>query len=131
MISVGTQMFPHILDSKTAYDAWRRLEYYCAPENATEIRRLRKEFGNIKMKDNNVDEYITKFEGLQSQLAHQGILIPDAHLLGGLSEKHENVAIMIESSTDRIDEASSKLKLMIIVREMDRVKMIQQEKRRH
>ena len=115
--SVGAQMFPHILDSKTAYDAWRRLENYCAPKNATEIRRLRKEFGNIKMKDNNVDDYITKFKGLQSQLAHQGVLIPEeeliAHLLGGLSEKYENVAIMVESSTDRIDEACSKLRLMI------------------
>jgi transposase InsO family protein len=113
--SISGQMIPYILGTKNAHEAWKKLEDYCAPKNAGEVRRLRMELARMELRsDDKMDDYIGNAKRLKMEIANQGIIIDDVelitYLLSGLTEKYETIAQIIENSNLPFDDACSKLK---------------------
>jgi len=115
--SISGIMIPHIIGVKTAYEAWNKLESYCAPKSATEIRRLRKDLSQLKLRgDNKIDEYIAQVRQIREELANQEIYIDDSemisHLLNGLGRNYETLSQIIENENGTLEDAFSKIRML-------------------
>lgn len=119
MRSIEGVMVPHIMETKTAYEAWNKLEEYCAPKAASEIRRLRMELARVELRnDNKIDDYIGRIKRLRLELSNQGVLLDDgeiiSYMLAGLGSRYETLAQIIESGEPNFDLACSKIRMLAI-----------------
>ncbi|UYV72199.1 hypothetical protein LAZ67_9002155 [Cordylochernes scorpioides] len=122
-LSISTEQQIHVIDCKTASEAWTTLEQIFEPKSRARILQLKKQFVNIKfIEEENMINYLSRFKTCSDHLREAGCEVKDEDLaysmLAGLPDSYHGIIINFSNMTD--DEFTSSKVRQVLLTEHER-----------
>ncbi|UYV61341.1 hypothetical protein LAZ67_1004473 [Cordylochernes scorpioides] len=124
-LSISTKQQIHVIDCKTASEAWMTLEQIFEPKSRARILQLKKQFVNIKfIEEENMINYLSRLKTCSDHLREAGCEVKDEDLaysmLAGLPDSYDGIIMNFSNMTD--DEFTSSKVRQILLTEHERRK---------
>ncbi|UYV61328.1 hypothetical protein LAZ67_1004381 [Cordylochernes scorpioides] len=122
-LSISTEQQIHVIDCKTASEAWTTLEQIFEPKSRARILQLKKQFVNIKfIEEENMINYLSRFKTCSDHLREAGCEVKDEDLaysmLAGLPDSYDGIIMNFSNMTD--DEFTSSKVRQVLLTEHER-----------
>ncbi|UYV82668.1 hypothetical protein LAZ67_22000457, partial [Cordylochernes scorpioides] len=118
-LSISTEQQIHVIDCKTASEAWTTLEQIFEPKSRARILQLKKQFVNIKfIEEEDMINYLSRLKTCSDHLREAGCEVKDEDLaysmLAGLPDFYDGIIMNFGNMTD--DEfTSSKVRQVLLM----------------
>ncbi|UYV68970.1 hypothetical protein LAZ67_6001864 [Cordylochernes scorpioides] len=124
-LSISTEQQIHVIDCKTASEAWTTLEQIFEPKSRAQILQLKKQFVNIKfIEEENMINYLSRLKTCSDHLREAGCEVKDEDLaysmLAGLPDSYDEIIMHFGNMTD--DEFTSSKVRQVLLTEHERRK---------
>ncbi|UYV84129.1 hypothetical protein LAZ67_X001289 [Cordylochernes scorpioides] len=124
-LSISTEQQIHVIDCKTASEAWTTLEQIFEPKSRARILQLKKQFVNIKfIEEENIINYLSRLKTCSDHLRKAGCEVKDEDLaysmLAGLPDSYDGIIMHFGNMTD--DEFTSSKVRQVLLTEHERRK---------
>ncbi|UYV80202.1 hypothetical protein LAZ67_18001996 [Cordylochernes scorpioides] len=122
-LSIFTEQQIHVIDCKTASEAWTTLEQIFEPKSRARILQLKKQFVNIKfIEEENMINYLSRLKTCSDHLREAGCEVKDEDLaysmLAGLPDSYDGIIMQFGNMTD--DEFTSSKVRQVLLTEHER-----------
>ncbi|UYV78302.1 K02A2.6-like, partial [Cordylochernes scorpioides] len=122
-LSISTEQQIHVIDCKTASEAWTTLEQIFEPKSRARILQLKKQFVNIKfIEEENMINYLSRLKTCSDHLREAGCEVNDEDLaysmLAGLPDSYDGIIMNFGNMTD--DEFTSSKVRQVLLTEHER-----------
>ncbi|UYV72721.1 hypothetical protein LAZ67_10000404 [Cordylochernes scorpioides] len=122
-LSISTEQQIHVIDCKTASEAWTTLEQIFEPKSRARILQLKKQFVNIKfIEEENMINYLSRLKTCSDHLGEAGCEVKDEDLaysmLAGLPDSYDGIIMNFGNMTD--DEFTSSKVRQVLLTEHER-----------
>ncbi|UYV81767.1 hypothetical protein LAZ67_20002301 [Cordylochernes scorpioides] len=124
-LSISTEQQIHVIDCKTASEAWTTLEQIFEPKSRARILQLKKQFVNIKfIEEENMINYLSRLKTCSDHLREAGCEVKDEDLaysmLAGLPDSYDGIIMHFGNMAD--DEFTSSKVRQVLLTEHERRK---------
>ncbi|UYV70290.1 K02A2.6-like, partial [Cordylochernes scorpioides] len=122
-LSISTEQQIHVIDCKTASEAWTTLEQIFEPKSRARILQLKKQFVNIKfIEEENMVNYLSRLKTCSDHLREAGCEVKDEDLaysmIAGLPDSYDGIIMNFGNMT--ADEFTSSKVRQVLLTEHER-----------